>query len=64
VAAARLDLRQYPEGFEVLWRLRQEAPAWLQNQRMAGDLLAKITARRRTLTPEMRELADFVHLAM
>ncbi len=63
VTAAHIQLRHYPEAFEVLYRLRQEAPAWLENQHMARDLLDKIIARRRALTADMRELADFVHLA-
>lgn len=64
VTAAHVDLRHYPEAFDVLFRLYQEVPAWLENQHMAKDLLDKIVARRRSLTPDMRELADFMHLAL
>jgi transcriptional regulator with XRE-family HTH domain/alkylhydroperoxidase/carboxymuconolactone decarboxylase family protein YurZ len=64
VTAAHLDLRHYPDAFDVLYRLYQEVPAWLANQRMASDLLDKIVTRRRTLTPDMRELADFLHLPL
>jgi hypothetical protein len=64
VTAAHLDLRHYPDAFDVLYRLYQEVPAWLANQRMAGDLLDKIVTRRRTLTPDMREQADFLHLPL
>jgi transcriptional regulator with XRE-family HTH domain len=63
VTAAHIQLRRYPEAFDVLYRLRQEVPAWLENQHLARDLLGKIIAKRRTLTVDMRELADFVHLA-
>jgi hypothetical protein len=48
---------------DLLYRLRQEAPAWLENQHLARDLVGKIIAKRRKLTADMRELADFVHLA-
>jgi transcriptional regulator with XRE-family HTH domain len=64
VTAAHVDLRQYPEAFDVLFRLYQEVPAWLENQHMAKDLLDKIVTRRRSLTADMRELADFLSLAI
>jgi hypothetical protein len=59
-----LHLRQYPEAFDVLLQLAQEAPAWLQNQPMAKDLLAAIIGKRRTLTPQMREVADAIRLPL
>ncbi len=62
VAQAHVTLRQYPEAVSVLQQLRQERPQWLPRQRHASDILEKIIQRRRTLTPEMRELADFMHL--
>lgn len=64
VSAAHLQLRRYPDAFDVLYRLSREAPVWLENQQMAKDLLKKIVARRRTLTPQMRELAQAVHLPL
>lgn len=64
VAAANLDLRQYAASFGVLYRLSREAPAWLASQHMAGDLLTRIIARRRTLTPQMRELAGALSLPL
>ncbi len=64
MTAAHLALRHYPDGFDVLYRLSRETPAWLENQTMAKDLLEKIIRKRRTLTPEMRELADAVHLPL
>lgn len=63
VSAAHLALRRYGEGFDVLYRLSREAPVWLVNQRMAGDLLGRIVARRRTLTPQMRELAELLSVS-
>jgi len=61
VAAAELMLRRNTEAFDVLYRLSREAPTWLANQYMAKDLLGKIITKRRTLTPQMRELADAVN---
>ena len=64
VTAAHVQLRRYPDAFDVLYRLSREAPVWLENQQMAKDLLNKIIARRRTLTPHMRELAGAIHLPL
>jgi hypothetical protein len=38
------------------------APEWLTQQRYARDILGSIAAGRRTLTTEMRELADAIRL--
>jgi len=62
VAQAHVSLRQYPEAIGVLQQLRDERPEWLPRQRHASDVLTKIIQRRRTLTPEMRDLASFVNL--
>lgn len=48
----------------MLYRLSREAPAWLENQRMAKDLLDRIVGKRRTLTPQMHELADAIRLPL
>lgn len=64
VAHAHVALHQYPEAVGMLQRMRRERPQWLPQQRYASDILAKIIKHRRTLTPEMRDLADFVHLAL
>jgi transcriptional regulator with XRE-family HTH domain len=64
VAHAHVALRQYPEAVGMLQQMRRERPQWLPQQRYASDILAKIIKHRRTLTPEMRDLADFVHLAL
>jgi transcriptional regulator with XRE-family HTH domain len=64
VATAHLALRDYPKGFDVLYRLAKEAPLWLAQQHAAHDLLGQIVARRRTLTPQMRELADAITLPL
>lgn len=64
VAAAHAALRQYPEAIGVLQQLRRTRPEWLPHQRYAADILTKIIKRRRTLTPEMRDLAGFLHLSL
>ncbi|MFF7938742.1 helix-turn-helix domain-containing protein [Nocardia gamkensis] len=62
VAAAHIELRDYDTAFDVLTQLSREARPWLIEQRFAKDLLGRIVAKRRTLTPEMRELADLIRL--
>ncbi|TQM26476.1 helix-turn-helix domain-containing protein [Nocardia bhagyanarayanae] len=62
VASANLELRRYDAAFDVLVQLSREARPWLVEQRMARDLLSRIIAKRRTLTAEMRELADIIRL--
>jgi transcriptional regulator with XRE-family HTH domain len=64
VAAAHVALRQYPEGLAVLQQLQRTRPQWLAQQRYARDILALIIKRRRTLTDDMRDLADFLHPAL
>jgi transcriptional regulator with XRE-family HTH domain len=62
VAQAHVTLRQYPEAVSVLQQLRHRRPQWLPRQRHASDILGKIIQRRRTLTPDMRDLASFISL--
>jgi transcriptional regulator with XRE-family HTH domain len=62
VANAHASMREYAEGTAILQEVRRAAPEWLVQQRYARDILHKIIDRRRTLTPEMRELATFVKL--
>ncbi len=64
VAHAHASLRQQGEAVGVLQEVRRAAPEWLAQQRYARDILHKIIGRRRTLTTEMRELADFVSLPL
>jgi hypothetical protein len=63
VAHAHTATRHYPEAVDVLQHVRAAAPQWLAQQRYARDILAQIIGHRRTLTPTMRDLADFLHLA-
>ena len=62
VSAAHLELRHYDDAFGILHALNGDAGPWLAEQRMARDLLAQIIHRRRTLTPEMRQLAAAIRL--
>jgi transcriptional regulator with XRE-family HTH domain/tetratricopeptide (TPR) repeat protein len=61
-AHAYTQLHRYPEAVEEIQKLRQVAPEWVVQQRYARDVLGAIVSQRRTLTDEMRELADFVRL--
>jgi len=62
VAGAHVTMRQYAEAITVLREIHGTAPEWLMHQRYARDTLTRIIQRRRTLTAEMRELADAVRL--
>ncbi|MFD8216223.1 helix-turn-helix domain-containing protein [Streptomyces sp. NPDC059697] len=62
VANAHAQLRQYAEAVDVFQKIRAGSPEWLPNQRYARDVLGRVVSKRRTLTPEMRELADLVQL--
>ncbi|SLH22259.1 Uncharacterised protein [Mycobacteroides abscessus subsp. abscessus] len=42
--------------------MRATAPEWLVQQRYARDILGAVVEGRRTLTADMRELADFIRL--
>lgn len=64
VSAAHTELRGYDEAVNVLKRLQAESGPWLAEQRMARDILGRIVRRRRTLTPDMRDLADAVRLPL
>jgi len=60
VAEAHVRSRDYAKTVEVLQGIRVNAPQWLPNQRYARDIFGRVIARRRTLTPEMRDLADAI----
>jgi transcriptional regulator with XRE-family HTH domain len=64
VAGAHVSMRQYAEAIAVLREIHGDAPEWLIHQRYARDTLSRIIQRRRTLTSEMRELADAVRLPL
>ncbi|MFJ1458070.1 helix-turn-helix domain-containing protein [Nocardia sp. N2S4-5] len=62
VANAHTQLRQWPEAIGTLKEIHSVAPEWLAQQRYARDILGTVVTERRTLTEDMRELADFVNL--
>jgi transcriptional regulator with XRE-family HTH domain len=64
VSAAHAELRHYDEAVEVLKRLQAESGPWLAQQRMARDILGGIVQRRRSLTQDMRDLAEAVRLPL
>lgn len=64
LAYAHTRLRQKDEAARVLSEIHTEAPQWLGYQRYARDILQDVVTRRRTLTPEMRTLAEAVRLPL
>jgi transcriptional regulator with XRE-family HTH domain len=64
VARAHLMMKQHGETLEVLDDVRDRAPEWLAEQQYARDIVADLVGRRRTLTPQMRTLADAVGLPL
>lgn len=60
VAKAHVLRRQYGEAVAVLSGLLDAAPQWLPHQRYARDIMGEVITRRRTLTAEMRHVADAV----
>ncbi|MFC5749123.1 helix-turn-helix domain-containing protein [Actinomadura rugatobispora] len=62
VAKANVRLKRYTDAFEILQEVRAISPEWISNQRMVHDILGRIVTKRRTLTAEMRELANYVGL--
>ncbi|MER0242648.1 helix-turn-helix domain-containing protein [Streptomyces sp. HSW2009] len=64
VAAAHTRLRDYAQAVKVLTGIQARVPEWLAQQRYAQDVVQDVVARRRTLTTEMRQLADTVRLPL
>ncbi|OEV13907.1 helix-turn-helix domain-containing protein [Streptomyces nanshensis] len=60
VANAHTSMRQYGDAVETLQKIRENSPEWLPQQRFAQDIMGRIIDSRRTLTAEMRELADAI----
>lgn len=59
-AKAHTELGGYTDALDILTRLRATCPQWLRHQRMGRDLTGMIlSSRKRTLTEQMRELANF-----
>ncbi|WEV27408.1 helix-turn-helix transcriptional regulator [Streptomyces sp. 71268] len=64
VAAAHIRMRHHAQAVKVLSGVHARVPEWLAQQRYAKDILSDVVKRRRTLTPEMRRLADTVGLPL
>lgn len=64
VADAHARMRSYSEAIGVLQEVRDDQPEWLPQQRYARDIMGRIIGRRRTLTTEMRDLADAIGVPM
>jgi transcriptional regulator with XRE-family HTH domain len=64
VANAQSRIRKYAEAVETLERIHRDAPQWLPHQRYAKEILGGVVSRRRTLTPQMRVLAEAVRLPL
>lgn len=62
IAQAHTDLRQYGEAMTVMQDLHATAPEWLPQQRYARDILGTVVRERRTLTEDVRQLADAIRL--
>jgi transcriptional regulator with XRE-family HTH domain len=62
VANANAMVREYGDALAEIQDVRRRAPEWLVQQTYARDIVSRIVSQRRTLTAEMRELADFIQL--
>ncbi|WP_330180401.1 helix-turn-helix domain-containing protein [Nocardia sp. NBC_01503] len=62
VANAFTQMGRYGEALDEFRIVRRTAPEWLVQQRYARDILGTIVSKRRTLTPDMRELANVIKL--
>lgn len=62
VANAYTQLGCYGDALAEIERTWAVAPEWVPQQRYARDIVGNIVTKRRTLTPEIRDLADRVRL--
>ncbi|MFE9026195.1 helix-turn-helix domain-containing protein [Streptomyces iakyrus] len=60
VADAHVRMGAYGDAVDKLQEIHRGSPEWLPTQRYARDIVGKIVTGRRTLTPEMRQLAGAV----
>lgn len=63
-ASAHTQLGNWGDAVGELNSLGAVAPEWLQQQRYARDIVDEMVTRRRTLTDDMRNLADLVQLEL
>lgn len=64
IADAHARLRDYGAAVAVLRQVHEAQPEWLAQQRYGRDIVGRVIGKRRTLTPEMRVLADAVRLPL
>ncbi|UQI48768.1 helix-turn-helix domain-containing protein [Streptomyces sp. HU2014] len=64
VSHAHARTGQYGDAVAQLREIHAASPEWLPNQRFARDILNEVIAGRRTLTTEMRDLAEAVRLPL
>ncbi|MFJ1579213.1 helix-turn-helix domain-containing protein [Streptomyces sp. NPDC088182] len=64
VADAYAKTGNYADAFGKLQQIHAGSPEWLPNQRYARVILGRVMQGRRTLTGEMRAMADVVGLPM
>jgi len=62
VASALVATHKSSEAINVLQDIHRTMPEWLPSQHYARNILGRVVDQRRTLTPEIRELADAVRL--
>lgn len=63
-ANAYSQLSDWDNAMGELRSLADQAPEWIVQQRYSRDIMGSIVERRRTLTDDMRELADMVRLEL
>ncbi|MDT0341577.1 helix-turn-helix domain-containing protein [Streptomyces litchfieldiae] len=64
VAHAQVLMRRHSDAVGTFLTIEEDAPQWLPHQRYAREVLGLVVRRRRTLTPEMRRLANLVRLPL
>lgn len=64
MANAHVQLHDCDRAMGLMREVRQVAPQWLVQQQYARDIMSAMASHRRTLTPEMRDMADFVRLPL
>ncbi|MYZ35155.1 MULTISPECIES: helix-turn-helix transcriptional regulator [unclassified Streptomyces] len=64
VSDALVKTGNYADAFGKLEQINADSPEWLPNQRYARDILGRVISGRRTLTAEMRTMADVVGLPL
>ena len=61
VASAQTDLRRYTDATDTLMRVYDAVPEWLRYQPYASETVCRLLgARKRTLSRDLRTLADFL----